>query len=305
MKSTFQVLKQAAIDFIDDKVLRMSAALAYYTVFSLPAMLLVIIWVSDLFLGREAIEGSLFNQISDFVGAEAAKQIEAAIRASRESQSGGIAAVIGIGTLLVTATTVFGEIQDSINYIWRLKAKPKRGFLKMLLNRLISFSMLVGLGFLLLVTLMVHSLLSLLLDRITELLPDLSSYLVYIINLSISFLVTSLLFGIIFKVLPDAKVKWRHVRAGAFTTAILFMVGEFLIGLYLGSNQAGSIYGAAGSLILILLWVYYSSMILYFGAEFTRVYAMHKGERIYPNEYAVWIQQVEIESEKALQDQPE
>lgn len=305
MKSTFQVLKQAAIDFIDDKVLRMSAALAYYTVFSLPAMLLVIIWVSDIFLGREAIEGSLFNQISDFVGAEAAKQIEGAIRASRESQSGGIAAVIGIGTLLITATTVFGEIQDSINYIWRLKAKPKRGFLKMLLNRLISFSMLVGLGFLLLVTLMVHSLLSLLLDRITALLPDLSSYLVYIINLSISFLVTSLLFGIIFKVLPDAKVKWRHVRAGAFTTAILFMVGEFLIGLYLGSNQAGSIYGAAGSLILILLWVYYSSMILYFGAEFTRVYAMHKGERIYPNEYAVWIQQVEIESEKALQDQPE
>lgn len=293
----WRVLKQTVSDFIDDKVLRMSAALAYYSIFSLPAMLIVIIWVSDVFLGREAVEGSLYGQISQFVGSDAAIQIQDAIKNARASTKGGIAAIISIITLLITATTVFGEIQDSINHIWRVKAKPKKGVLKLLLNRLLSFSMLVGLGFLLLVTFIVHSVLSIFLSKINALFPEMAPYAVYLFNLGVSFIVTAFLFAIIFKLLPDAKVQWKHVRAGAVTTAILFMVGEYLIGLYLRSNEMGTVYGAAGSILLVLLWVYYSAMILYFGAEFTRVYATQKGAVIYPNEYAVRIEQVEIEKE--------
>lgn len=307
IKDIWTITKQSFADFADNSVLKLSAALAYYTIFSLPAMLIIIIAVSDIFYGRAAIEGTLYHQISNFVGTEAALQIQQAIRGAALSNSSNFATIVGVITLLFGATSVFGEIQDSINNIWKLKAKPKKGkgFLKMLINRLLSFSIVVSLGFLLLVSLLINGLMDALINRLTSMFPELTVIMVYIFNLILTFGITSLLFAMIFKVLPDARIEWRHVRAGAFTTALLFMAGKFLIGYYLGHSKLSSTYGAAGSVIVMLLWVYYSAIILYFGAVFTHVYAVHTGSRIYPNNYAVWVQQVEVESKNSIQEQPE
>jgi len=305
LQSIWKILKQSAIDFVDDKVLKLSAALAYYTIFSLPAMLIIIIAVSDIFYGRAAIEGTIYGQIASFVGKDAAMQIQQTIRSAALTNQAGFATVVGLITLIIGATSVFGEIQDSINLIWKLKAKPKKGWLKIIINRLISFSMVVCLGFLLLVALLINGLTEAFIHKLTELFPRVTAFTVYSFNLMLTFLITSFLFAIIFKFLPDAKIKWKHVRAGAFTTALLFLIGKFLIGYYLGHSKLSSAYGAAGSVIVILLWVYYSAIILYFGAEFTRAYALHTGSQIYPNDYAVWVQQIEVESRKPLQQQPE
>jgi membrane protein len=253
------------------------------------------------------VEGTLYHQISNFVGADAALQIQQTIRGAALSNSSNFATIVGVITLLFGATSVFSEIQDSINLIWKLKAKPRKGkgFLKMILNRLLSFSIVVTLSFLLLVSLMINGAMDALINHLTKIFPQLTVILVYALNLLLTFSITALLFAMIFKVLPDAKIKWKHVRAGAFTTALLFMIGKFLIGYYLGQSKMSSTYGAAGSVIVILLWVYYSAMILYFGAVFTHVYAVHTGSRIYPNEYAVWVQQIEVESVKSIQQQPE
>lgn len=305
--SMWSIIRQSFSDFIDNKVLKLSAALAFYTVFSLPAMLIIIISVSDIFYGREAIEGTLYNQISGFVGADAAIQIQHTIRNAALSHDSKFATIVGFITLLIGATSVFSEIQDSINQIWKLKAKPYKGkgYLRLLVNRLLSFSLVIGLGFILLVSLVVNGLMDLLIHRLTQLFPEMTVIMVYSFNLILTFGITSLLFGMIFKVLPDAKIDWKHVRAGAFTTAILFMVGKFLIGFYLGQSELSTTYGTAGSAIVLLLWVYYSAMILYFGAVFTHVYAAHTGSKIYPNKYAVWVQEIEVESEKSIQHQPE
>lgn len=306
-KDIWPVTKQSFSDFIDNKVFKLSAALAFYTIFSLPAMLIIVISVSDIFYGRAAIEGTLYHQIAGFVGQDAALQIQETICSAALSQSSSFATIVGIITLLVGATSVFSEIQDSINHIWKLKAKPRKGkgFLKMLINRLLSFSIVVSLGFLLLVSLLLNGLMDMLITRLTRMFPDLTVIMVYTVNIIITFGITALLFAMIFKVLPDARIKWKHVRAGAFTTALLFMVGKFLIGYYLGHSKLSSTYGTAGSVIVMLLWVYYSAMILYFGAVFTHVYAVHTGSRIYPSNYAVWVQQIEVESALSIQQQPE
>ena len=304
IKDIWKIIKLSAVDFVDDKVLKLSAALAYYTIFSLPAMLIIIIAVSDIFYGRKAIEGTIYGQIAAFVGQDAAIQIQQTIRSAALSNQAGFATFVGLVTLVIGATSVFGEIQDSINSIWKLKAKPKKGWLKILINRLISFSMVICLGFLLMVSLLVNGLMDAFIHRLTVMFPGATVFTVYSFNILLTFLLTSFLFAIIFKFLPDAKIKWSHVRAGAFTTAILFLLGKFLIGYYLGHSKLSSAYGAAGSVIVILLWVYYSAIILYFGAEFTRAYAIQTGSQIYPNDYAVWIQQIEVESKKSLQQQP-
>ena len=301
----WKIIKLSIHDFIEDKVLKLSAALAFYTIFSLPAMLIIIIAISDFFYGRRAIEGTIYDQIASFVGRDAAIQIQQTIRSAALSGQAGFATLVGLVTLVVGATSVFGEIQDSINHIWRLKAKPKKGWLKILINRLLSFSMVVCLGFLLLVSLLINGVMEAFIHTLTQLFPSITFFAVYSFNLLLTFLITTFLFAIIFKFLPDAKIRWRHVRVGAFTTALLFLAGKFLIGYYLGHSRLSSAYGAAGSVIVILLWVYYSAMILYFGAEFTRHYAMVSGSRIYPDEYAVWVQQVENESKRSLQQQPE
>jgi len=303
----WRIIKQSLSDFIENKVFKLSAALAFYTIFSLPAMLIIIISISDIFYGRQAVEGTLYHQISGFVGTDAALQIQQIIRNAAISHNNKFATSVGIITLLIGATSVFNEIQDSINQIWKLKPKPHKGkgFLKLIVNRLLSFSIVISLGFLLLVSLMVNGLMDTFIDKLTHIFPQLTLILAYIFNLILTFGITSLLFGMIFKVLPDACIQWKHVRVGALTTASLFMVGKFLIGYYLGHSKLSTAYGSAGSAIVMLAWVYYSSMILYFGSVFTHIYAKHTGSQIFPSSYAVSIQEIELESKNSIQQQPE
>jgi membrane protein len=303
MRLIWNSIKHAFVALFEHKILKLSAALAYYTIFSLPGLIIIIVWVSDIFYGHDAVEGTVYNQITSLVGSEAALQIQETIRNATLSSEGSFATIVGAVTLFIGATSVFGEIQDSINEIWRLKSKPEkgRGWLRLIINRLLSFSMVISLGFLLLVSLVLNGIMDALIDRLTQLFPETQVILVYIVNLLITFLLTALLFGLIFKVLPDARIQWRHVRAGAFATALLFMAGRFLIGYYLGHSRMTSAYGAAGSVIVILLWVYYSAIILYFGAAFTHGYAVCSGSHIYPNRYAVWIEQVEVQTRDDIQ----
>jgi membrane protein len=241
------------------------------------------------------------------VGHEAAIQIQEGIRMAYNYSGSQFATIVGLVALIIGATSVFNEVQDSINHIWKLKAKSKKKFawLKLIFNRLLSFSMIITLGFLLLVSLFLNGSMEYLMDNLLERYPNLTVIVVYIINLVLTFLVTAFIFAAIFKVLPDAHVKWKHVRIGAFVTAFLFMVGKFVISYYLSHSKLTSAYGTAESIIVVLLWIYYSSMILYFGASFTHAYVLHKGSRIYPNSYAVWVQQIEVESERSIQQQPE
>lgn len=307
IKDAWNITKLSFTDFFDQNVLKLSAALAYFTIFALPGLLIIIIWFSDLFYGRDIVEGSVYHQIESFIGHTAALDLQETIRNAAQTTGGRFATYVGLGALIIGATSVFSEIQNSINTIWRLKPKPKRGFgfLKMLFNRLLSFSMIITLGFILLVSLVINGAMDLLLDKLVEKNPELTVIIVYILNVVITYFISAFIFAVIFKVLPDARIKWKHVRIGAFVTAFLFMGGKFVISYYLGHNKMTSAYGAAGSIIVVLLWVYYSSAILYFGAVFTHSYVVYKGSRIYPNSYAVWVQQIEVESEKSIQQQPE
>jgi membrane protein len=250
-------------------------------VFSLGPLLIVIIFLCSIFLGREAVEGTIYSQIQGFVGDDAAKQIQDIIKNASITGKGTVAATIGIITLLIGATTVFGEIQDSINDIWGLKPKPKQGWLKLIKNRLLSFGIIGSLGFLLLVSLAVTALVEGIGKQLQSIFPDIAVVVFYIINLVLTLGITTLLFAVIFKVLPDAQIKWRQVWAGAI--------------FYISKSEVGSTYGAAGSLVVLLVWIYYSSIILYFGAVFTKAYALKYGEAIRPNEYAVVTEKMEIE----------
>ncbi len=297
-KGIWQILKASFKGFVEDKVIKLSGSLAYFTVFSMGPMLIVIIFFADLFWGREAIEGTIYGQLKGFVGSDAAAQLQDIIKKASLSNKSTITAIIGSIMLLIGATTVFAEIQDSINTIWNLKAKPKTNWLKLVIDRILSFSVVVSLGFLLLVSLVINGIMEALSNRLLTMFPDIAVILLYIFNIVLTFIVTSSLFAIIFKVLPDAKIKWKDVLMGAMVTAVLFMLGKFGISFYIGSSNVDNVYGTAGSLVVILLWVYFSSIILYFGAEFTKAYAAAYGSSIHPNQYAVWIQQIEVETGK-------
>lgn len=303
LKSIWTIIKNSGQDFINFRITRMSAALAYYTVFSIAPLIILVISLSTIFYGKSAIEGSVYGEIRSFVGDAAALQIQELIKNATIAKGNAFASIASIIAVVIGATGIFGEIQDSINFIWGLKAKPKRGIFKILLNRLLSFSIIVSVSFILLVSLLVSTVLDILSNRLTQIFPHITVYLAYAGNLLLTFIVTTFLFGTIFKILPDAKIKWRDILTGAITTSLLFMLGKFGISFYLGAKNIGNTYGAAGSIVIVLLWVYYSAIILYFGAAFTKNYAQCKGRRIYPNDYAVWIEYVEKEKTGPLQQQ--
>jgi len=302
-KGIWEVLKNAFGGFSDHKVTKLSGSLAYYTVFSMAPLLVVIISLCAIFLGREAAEGQIYTQLDGFLGKDTALQLQQLIKNAAIGGKGTIAFIIGLGTLLVGATSVFADIQDSINTIWGLKPKPKRGWLKMLQNRFLSFSVIISLGFLLLVSLGITAVLDAFSSRLQTQFADVSVIIFYVLNQVVTLFVISLIFGVIFKVLPDAIIKWRDVISGSIVTAVLFMLGKFAISIYIGQSKVGSTYGAAGSLVILLLWTYYSSIILYFGAEFTKAYAIKYGSEIHPSHYAVTTKEVEVETEgNSIQD---
>lgn len=297
-KGLWGVLKETFAGFTDHKVTKLSGSLAYYTVFSMAPLLVVIISLMGLFLGQEAAEGKIYDQLAGFMGKDTALQLQDIVAKASIGDKSRVAFIIGIGTLLFGATTVFAEIQDSINTIWGLKPKPKRGWLKMLKNRFLSFSVIISLGFILLVSLAVTAVLDGFGARLQARFADVSVVVFYIVNQLLTLAVITLIFGVIFKVLPDALIKWKDIFLGALVTAILFMLGKFGISIYIGESDVGSTYGAAGSLVILLLWTYYSSIILYLGAEFTRAFAVAYGSKIRPSHYAVTTKAVEVETKE-------
>lgn len=289
IRKVFTILGDTASAFSNDNAFKLAASLSYYTIFALGPLLIIIISLSAIFYGKQVVEGKLFEQLSNLIGADAALQIQNILANAQHTHATSLGAVIGFVILFIGATGVFTEIQGSINFIWSVRAKPKKGWLKYLLNRLLSFSLVVGLGFVLLVSLIINALLALLSKKLTERFPHFPVGLFNLTNSLIILAVITCLFAVIYKVLPDAIIAWRDAWVGSVFTAGLFLLGKFLIGFYLGKSNLGVTYGAAASIVIILTWVYYSSLILYFGAEFTKVYALHSGEGIKPKQTAVFI----------------
>lgn len=299
IKFVFNLIKESFSEFIDDNGLKLSAALSYYTIFSLAPLLLLIISIVSIFFGREAFQGQLFGQISGLVGKQAAAQVQELIKNAALTNKSNMAAIIGGITLLIGATGVFAEIQDSINYIWSIKSKPQKSWLQYLKNRLLSFSIILTLGFLLIVSLAVNAAVDLLSSRLERSFSEVSVVIFTVLNVVLVLVIIAALFTVIFKVLPDGHVRWKECMVGAAFTSALFAVGKFAISFYLGQSDFGATYGTSASIVILLTWIYYSSIILYFGAEFTKVYARIDGVSIRPNEHAVLMVRKEIEKENS------
>ncbi|MDP4255159.1 MAG: YihY/virulence factor BrkB family protein [Bacteroidota bacterium] len=294
LSSWWQVLKRAAVDFNNDNGFKLSASLSYSMIFAVGPLLILVISLIGIFLGRSAVEGRIYDQIKDLVGGSAALQIQDIISNIRHSNHTVTGAILGGIILLLAATGVFTEIQGSINYMWCIQTRPKKGWLKFLLDRLLSFSLIIVFGFISLVSLIVTSLVDVLGNRLKVYFSDVTVYVFYAVNLVLTLAVIVLLFTVIFRILPDAIIRWKDAFAGALFTGIFFVIGKSLIGLYLGNSNIGATYGAVTTLVVILTWVYYSSIILYFGAEFTKGYAGKLGIAIQPSESAVMILKEEI-----------
>jgi membrane protein len=298
IQGLWSIIKDVSKGVSDHKLLKLSGSLAYSTVFAMGPLLVVIISLCGIFLGAESAQGKVYGVLQGFIGQDTAAQLQEIIKNASVSGKSVTAAIIGGAVLLIGATSVFAEIQDSIDDIWGLKAKPKKSWLKFLKDRFLSFSVIISLGFLLLVSLTVTALIEALNQRLQARFPDVTVAVFYILNLLVTLLISMLIFGVVFKVLPDALIRWKDVFFGSLVTAILFMIGKFGISLYVSQSKIGSTYGAAGSLVVLLVWIYYSSLILYLGAEFTKAYAVRYGNAIRPTAYAVTTQQVEVEKGK-------
>ncbi len=289
IKGIYHYIKQVFTEFIEDDILKYSASLAYYTVFSIAPVLIVIISVCGVLFGKDAIQNQVYGQINELVGSQAALQIQDTIKNIHLSGNNVFATIVSVVVLLVGATGIFGEVQDSLNKIWGLKIKTKKTWWKLIINRLLSFSLIISLGFVMMVSLLLNALISAFGNYLSRYFSEFSEIMVQITDSVLTFVITTLLFSTMFKILPDAKIKWKDVLVGGVITSVFFTLGKLGIGYYLGSSNIASVYGAAGSIMIIMVWVYYSSIILYLGAEFTKVYAKLYGGKIFPNEYAVWI----------------
>lgn len=297
--------------FLNDKCLKKSASLAYYTVFSIGPLILILIWALGFFYGNQMDSPSgardeIMAELNELFGPDIAGMLDTAIQKISVESRNSIGVYIGIGTLIFSSTTIFVDIQKSINEIWQIKVKAKKGWLKIIIDRLLSFSMILGLGFLLMASLILSSVIGLLMGKLgyflEEYLPDINLQMINLINTGVSFLVITILFGCVFAFLPDAKVRFRDVLWGAIFTALLFFLGKSLISMYLSSNATASSFGAAGSIIILLSFVYYAAAILYFGAEFTKHYAIRYGDGVQPRSYAVIVEEKEVELEKGEED---
>ncbi|MGE5363365.1 MAG: YihY/virulence factor BrkB family protein [Bacteroidota bacterium] len=300
LKDYWDLIVEIFDQWSDDKAPKLGAALSYYTVFSLAPLLLISIAVAGFMFGRDAARGTIVRELETLIGREGAILIQNAIRNSSNTDTGIIAAVVSMVTLFIGATAAFIELQDSLNIIWKVKSKPGQAIKEFMRTRMISFALVVAIGFLLLVSLLISAAIT----ALNQFMGDFFSipfWALDIFNLVLSLAVIFVLFSMIFKVLPDVVLSWKDVRMGALVTTILFVVGKYLIGLYLGSSSIASTYGAAGSLAIILVWVYYSAQILFLGAEFTYVYSRRFGSGIHPSRHAV---RIEIQKTEAPDKSP-
>lgn len=296
----FSYIRQVFKEFSADNILKYSAALAYYTVFSIAPLLVIISTLSGFFFGKEAVKGEVYNQLNGLVGSIAAVQIQDTIKNIHLTGNNFFASTVSLIVLLIGATSIFGEVQDSLNKIWGLRVKAKKIWWKLILTRLLSFSLIISVGFIMVVSLVLNAIISAFGNFLSKYIHNFSVYFIETTEAVLSFVVATFLFSLMFKLLPDAKIRWRDVLFGGFITALFFTLGKLAIGFYLGKSNLATIYGAAGSIIIIMVWVYYSAIILYLGAEFTKVHANLYGRKIEPNEYAEWIK---IEEKPVLNPQ--
>lgn len=286
----FAILKQTVVEWIDDKAPMLGAALAYYTVFSLAPLLVISIAIAGFVLGEEAARGQIFEQMRGLIGDEGGRAMQDMVQSANAKPATGVmASIVGIGTLLFGASGVFGQLQASLNIIWGVEPKPGRGLLGLVKDRFLSFSFILVVGFLLLVSLLLTSAITFVAEWVGGMSVG-TEIFAHVLNFVLSFLVITVLFALIFKYLPDAKIGWSDVWVGAAITSGLFSLGKFGLGLYLGASSVGSSFGAAGSLIILLVWVYYSAQILFFGAEFTQVWANKFGSQVAPADDAIRVQ---------------
>jgi membrane protein len=281
-KKYWMLAKGTFLHFDSFNGLKLSAALSYYTVFSLCPLLIVIISLAGIFFGRQAVEGRVYREISGLVGGNAAMLVQDVITNIRQSNHGMAGGIIGAIILILGASGVFSEIQGSINYLWSIPAPSKKGFLVAMIKKLISFSLLIGVAFLLMVSLVLNAVVDAWSDRLKILFNSSMVNLFYLLNIIIILIVVSFLFTLIFKILPNAVIRWKDAITGATITAFLFLIGKFAIGFYLGNSRIGLTYGTTASIVILMLWVYYSSIILYFGASYTCIYAASRGYPIQP-----------------------
>ncbi len=283
------VIKDVFREFSADNIVKYSASLAYYTVFSIAPLLVVITTFFGFLFGQEAMQGQIYDQLNKLVGSRAAIQIQDIIKNIHLGGNNFFATVISIIILFIGATSMFGEIQDSINKIWGLRIKPHKVWWKLIVTRMLSFSLILSIGIIMIVSLLLNAVVAAFGKFIARFISNYSLYFIQVSDAILSFIVAAFLFSLIFKILPDAKIRWKDVLFGGFITAVFFTLGKLGIGYYLGKSNFTSVYGAAGSIIILMVWVYYSSIILYLGAEFTKVYAKLYGKNILPNEYAEWV----------------
>ena len=281
------IFRDTFIKWLEREPFRSTAVISFYTIFSLPGLLVIIINLAGYFYGDEAVTRRISTEIEGMIGSNTAKDIEAIIANASVNRDFTFASLLGIGTLIFGATGVFYQLQQTLNQIWEVKPEPKRKIVKMAMDRLFSFGLILAVGFLLLVSLVLSTLLSILSGWVSVYFSDMFNILFRLIDFSISLGVITLLFAAIFKFLPDANVPWRYVWIGALVTALMFVLAKFALGFYFSHSEPASAYGAAGTVILIMLWVSYAGLILLFGAEFTRIYADRCGEKIQPLEFAV------------------
>lgn len=285
-KDIFSLVSQTTNEWLADKAPMLGAALAYYTVFSLAPLLIISIAIAGFVLGNEAASGQIFDQLREVIGDEGGLAVQEIVRsAGAKTTTGVMASIVGVVTLLFGASGVFGQLQASLNIIWGVEPKPGRGITGLVQDRFLSFGFILVVGFLLLVSLVLTAAITFASQWLGELLPG-AEALAQVLNFVLSFAVITVLFALIFKFLPDAKIAWKDVWLGAAITAALFNIGKFALGIYLGASSVSSSFGAAGSLIVLLLWVYYSAQILFFGAEFTQVWANRFGSHVVPADNA-------------------
>jgi membrane protein len=291
----FQIFKESIVRFFQDDPWKHSAATAFFTIFSLPGIAIISITVASYFYEDELVREQLITQIRLLTGEASAQQVQELMAQTYVTNASFIMKVIGIGTLAFSATTVFISLQDSLNYIWRIRPKPKKEVVKFIFNRLLSLAMIVSLGFLILVSLFADTMITILQEKVLNVFSEETLHIAQIINVLISVGLVFLIFSVIYKVLPDAEISWKDIWIGALVTTVLFVAGKFGIGYYLGTSNLNDAYGAAGSLVLLLSWVYYSLMILLLGAEITYTHARYMNRTILPASNAVAIKVEEVE----------
>ncbi len=291
------MLKTSVSEFLDNNSLRLAAALAFNAIFSIPPILIILIQVASFFLGEQAVSGELASTIGKAIGQDAADAIQSIIKNASMAESTGWALWIGIGTTIFAATTFFSTLQESLNSIWNLKVKPTSGIKQMAKVRASSFGIILSIALLMLISFVISAAISVLSKFLTDMMPGISIWLIKAVDFVVSVGLITLLFGLIFKYLPDAHIRWKDTLIGALITALLFAIGKLGIGFYIQASEPGSAYGAAGSIIVLLIWIYYSSLIVFYGAEFTQQYAEKYGQHVRPKAHAVFVEQREVVKE--------